>query len=103
MTIYRQEYLECARIRAERCPLYAEQNINIAEADNTLPENGIPPGIMPGAVCNILHPISADQPLTKRPSALTMMRTVRILQKMISTKRIFKKIAILGAEKHQTH
>ena len=50
LTIDRQEYLECARIRAERCPLFAEHNINIAEADSRLPENGIPPGIMRGAV-----------------------------------------------------
>ena len=50
LTIERQEYLECARIRAERCPLFADHIINVAEADNRLPENGVPPGIMRGAV-----------------------------------------------------
>ena len=45
LTIDRQEYLECARIRAERCPLFAEHTINAAEADNRLPEHGAPPGI----------------------------------------------------------
>ena len=31
LTIDRQEYLECARIRAERCPLFAEKSVNAAE------------------------------------------------------------------------
>ena len=50
LTIDRQEYLECARIRTERCALFAEHTINAAEADNRLPEHGVPPGIMRGAV-----------------------------------------------------
>ena len=51
MTINREEYLECARIRAERCPLFAEHTVNVVEAANRLPENGIPHGIVPpGAV-----------------------------------------------------
>ena len=50
LTIERQKYLECARIRSERCPLFAEHMINVAEADNRLPERGVPPGILRGAV-----------------------------------------------------
>ena len=50
LTIDRQEYLECVRIRAERCPLFADHKINVAEANNRLPENGIPPGILRGSV-----------------------------------------------------
>ena len=50
LTIDRQEYLECARIRAERCPLFAQHTINAAEASKRLPENGVPPGILRGAV-----------------------------------------------------
>ena len=50
LTIDRQEYLACARIRAERCPLFAHHNINAAEADNRLRENGTPPGILRGSV-----------------------------------------------------
>ena len=50
LTIDRQEYLECARIRAERCPLFAQHTINVAEASKRLPENGVPPGILRGAV-----------------------------------------------------
>ena len=42
--------MECARIRAERCPLFAEHAVNAAEADNRLPEKGVPPGILRGAV-----------------------------------------------------
>ena len=50
LTINRQEYLECAKIRAERCPLFAAHTVNVAEAHNRLPEDGVPPGIMRGAV-----------------------------------------------------
>ena len=50
LTIDRQEYLECATIRAERCPLFAQHTVNVGEADRRLPENGVPPGIMRGAV-----------------------------------------------------
>ena len=50
LTIDRREYLQCAKLRAERCPLFAEHIVNAAEAVNRLPENGIPPGIMRGAV-----------------------------------------------------
>ena len=49
LRINRQEYLECTRIRAERCPLFAEHAINVAEAANRLPEDGVPHGIMRGA------------------------------------------------------
>ena len=50
LTIERQEYLECAKIRAERCPLVAEKTVNVDEAENRLLETGVPPGIMRGAV-----------------------------------------------------
>ena len=50
LTIERQKYLECAKLRSERCPLFADHMINVAEADKRLPENGVPPGIMRGAV-----------------------------------------------------
>ena len=43
--------MECAKIRAERCPLFAEKNVNTVEAQSRrLPETGVPPGIFRGAV-----------------------------------------------------
>ena len=46
----RQEYLKCAQIRKQRCPLFADKPINIAEAGQRLPETGVPRGIEQGAV-----------------------------------------------------
>ena len=50
LTIDRQEYLECAKIRAERCALFAEKRINVIEAESRLPETCVPHGILRGAV-----------------------------------------------------
>ena len=50
LTIDRKQYLECARIRAERCPLFADMHINAIEAERRLPESGVPHGIVRGAV-----------------------------------------------------
>ena len=38
LTVNRRQYLECARIRAERCPLFADKHINVAEVEKRLPE-----------------------------------------------------------------
>ena len=50
LTVNRRQYLECARIRAERCPLFADKHINVGEAEKRLPESGVPSGIVRGAV-----------------------------------------------------
>ena len=50
LTVDRQEYLKCAQIRKQRCPLFADKPISIAEAGQRLPETGVPPGIEQGAV-----------------------------------------------------
>ena len=50
LTVDRQEYLECARIRKERCPLFADTPINVIEAERRLPQSGVPYGIVRGAV-----------------------------------------------------
>ena len=42
--------MECAKIRADRCPLFADKYINVAEAEKRLPESGVPNGILRGAV-----------------------------------------------------
>ena len=50
LIVDRQEYLECAQIRRERCPLFADKPINVAEAGQRLPMIGVPHGIEQGAV-----------------------------------------------------
>ena len=50
LTVDRQVYLECAQIRKEVCPLFADKPINIAEAEQRLPATGVPHGIDRGAV-----------------------------------------------------
>ena len=50
LIVDRQEYLECAQIRKERCPLFADMPINTSEADQRLPVTGVPYGIERGAV-----------------------------------------------------
>ena len=50
LTIDRQEYLECAQIRKERCPVFADKHINVEEAQHRLSETGVPNGIEQGAV-----------------------------------------------------
>ena len=50
LTVDRQEYLECAQIRKECCPLFAEKPINVADAGQRLPVTGVPHGIEQGAV-----------------------------------------------------
>ena len=46
----RLEYLECAQIRKQRCSLFADKPINIAEAGQRLPVTGVPHGIEHGAM-----------------------------------------------------
>ena len=50
LIVDRQEYLECAEIRKQRCPLFAGTPINVAETDQRLPVSGVPHGIAQGAV-----------------------------------------------------
>ena len=50
LTVDIQEYSKCAQIRNQRCPLFADKPINIAEAGQRLPETGVPRGIEQGAV-----------------------------------------------------
>ena len=42
LTIDRKQYLECARIRAERCPLFADMHINANEAEKKTSRVGRP-------------------------------------------------------------
>ena len=50
LIVDREEYLECARIRSERCPLFAEVPISAGTAQEHLPEVGVPYGTERGAV-----------------------------------------------------
>ena len=50
LTVDRQEYLRCAQIRKQVCPLFADKPINIVAAGQRLPETGVPHGIEQGDV-----------------------------------------------------
>ena len=50
LTANRAQYLACARIRAERCPLFETISIDEAKAEAHLPAEGVPPGVLHGAV-----------------------------------------------------
>ena len=50
LRVNRAEYLECARLRAERCPLFAAVEISEEVALAHLPEEGVPNGISRGAI-----------------------------------------------------
>ena len=50
LTVNRAQYLECARLRAARCPVFAEIGIDEAKAQTHLPVQGVPPGVLQGAV-----------------------------------------------------
>ena len=50
LTIDRQEYLECAQIQKERCPLFADTPINASAAAERLPATGVPHGTEQGAM-----------------------------------------------------
>ena len=50
LLVNREEYLECAQIRKERCPLFADTRINIDDSGTRLPATGVPTGIEQGAV-----------------------------------------------------
>ncbi len=50
LLVNREQYLECAQIRKERCPLFADTRINIDEAGIRLPATGLPAGLEQGAV-----------------------------------------------------
>ena len=42
--------MECAQLREERCPLFADLRINMDEAGTRLPAPGVPAGLEQGAV-----------------------------------------------------
>ena len=50
LTVNRAQYLECARLRAARCSVFAEIDIDEAEAQAHLPVQGVPPGVLQGSV-----------------------------------------------------
>ena len=50
LTVNRAQYLECARLRAARCSVFAEIGIDEAKAQAHLPVQGVPPGVLQGAV-----------------------------------------------------
>ena len=50
LLVNREQYLECAQIRKERCPLFADTRINIVESGARLPATGVPTGLDQGAV-----------------------------------------------------
>ena len=50
LRVNRAEYLECARLRAERCPLFAAVHISEEVAAAHLPEEGVPNGIERGSI-----------------------------------------------------
>ena len=50
LIVDREEYLECARIRSERCPLFAAVPISTDAAQEHLPTVGVPYGTERGAV-----------------------------------------------------
>ena len=50
LTVNRAQYLQCALIRAERCPVFASIGIDEAKAEAHLPLEGVPPGVLQGAV-----------------------------------------------------
>ena len=50
LRVNRAEYLECARLRAKRCPLFAAVHISEEVAAAHLPEEGVPNGIERGSI-----------------------------------------------------
>ena len=50
LVIDREQYMTCARLRRERCPLFAEIPVNEGAATERLPERDVPYGIDRGAV-----------------------------------------------------
>ena len=50
LLVDREQYLECAQIRKDRCPLFAHTHINTDAADARLPATGVPTGLEQGAV-----------------------------------------------------
>ena len=76
--VNRAQYLECARLRAERCPLFASVVIDEAKAEAHLPEEGVTAGVMQGAVemqsiehfaPNLSGPASRQAPFSKTDEA----------------------------------
>jgi len=74
LTVNRAQYLACARIRAARCPLFATISIDEAKAEAHLPTDGVPPGVLEGAVemhsiehfaPNLSGPASRQAPFSK--------------------------------------
>ena len=50
LVVNRQEYLQCAQLRKERCPLFAHTPINVEQSGDRLPATGVPIGIQQGAI-----------------------------------------------------
>ena len=50
LQVNRAEYLECARLRAQRCPLFASVEVDEERAQSELPQDGLPNGIFHGAI-----------------------------------------------------
>ena len=78
LRVNRAEYLACARIRAERCALFASIRIDEAKAEVHLPVEGVPPGILHGALemqsiehfaPNLSGPASRQAPFCKTNEA----------------------------------
>lgn len=74
LSVNRALYLECARVRAARCSVFASVVIDEAKAQAHLPEQGVPPGVLQGAVemqsiehfvPNLSGPASRKAPFSK--------------------------------------
>ena len=50
LLIDREEYLECAEIRRQRCPLFAAVGLSAEDAQEFLPSEGVAPGTEQGSV-----------------------------------------------------
>ena len=46
--INRVEYLECARLRTQRCPFFANVEVDEVRAQSDLSQDGLPDGILHG-------------------------------------------------------
>ena len=108
LTIDRKQYLECARIRAECCPLFADMHINAIEAEKRLPSLVYPTESCEErwrwSRCSILNPGSVDPQRTERLSVQTGSRPRQMMWSPTPTRHIRMKPAqILGAAEHRMH
>jgi hypothetical protein len=74
LIVDREEYLACARLRKERCPLFADIDIDQSKARTHLPEDSVPSGVLHGAIemksidnfsPNLSGPASRRSPFSK--------------------------------------